>query len=233
MGITIHYSGKAKNHEAVDQLIDTLQEISEDSGWNYHLVQGAVKGPFKPFWGMGYGYIPHKEEMLKGDVHFYPQMVSAQCNGYFKVYETKYAEKVKESLGQGVWPSFTIDTYKKGIQITLHPKCETLEFIFDLKTLELANYEVYAHSRGIIYGFNGFSCKTQYAGFEVHRIVCKLIKMASRYIEYTRVYDESKYYESEDSETGQDSFASVGKALHMFMESLKEKGFDTTTGDEL
>ena len=43
MGITIHYAGKVKSHEAVDQRIDTLQEISEDSGWNYHLVQGAAK----------------------------------------------------------------------------------------------------------------------------------------------------------------------------------------------
>ena len=232
MGITIHYAGKAKSHEAVDQLIDTLQEISEDSGWSYHLVQGAVKGPFKPFWGMGYGYIPHKEEMLKGDVTFYPRMVSSKCNGYFKVYETKFTSEVKESLELGVWPSFTIDTYKKGIQITLHPKCETLEFIFDLKTLELASYEVYAHSRGIIYGFNGFSCKTQFAGFETHRIVCKLIKMASRYIDYTKVYDESKYYETEDSHASQESFESMGDALKMFMELLREKGLNVTSGDE-
>lgn len=233
MGVTIHYAGKAKSHEAIDQLVDTVQEIADASGWSYHLVSGAVKGPFKPFWGMGYGYIPPKEEMLKGDVKFYSRMVSSKCNGYFKVYDTKYALEVKEFLEQGIWPSFNIDTYKKGIQITLHPKCEMLQFIFDLKTLELACYEVYAHSRGIIHGFNGFSCKTQYAGFEVHVIVCKLIKMASRYIDYTKVYDESEYYESEDSQASQESFTSVGKALQMFTELLKGKGFDITAGDEI
>jgi hypothetical protein len=233
MGVTIHYAGKAKSRDAVDQLIDVLQEIADASRWSYHLVNGAVKGQFEPFWGIGYGYIPPKEEMLKGNVTFYPRMVSSECNGYFKIYETKYAVEVKAFLEQGKWPSFTIDTRKKGIQITIHPKCETLEFIFDLETLELASYEVYAHSRGIIYGFNGFSCKTQYAGFEVHVIVCKLIKMASRYIDYTKVYDESKYYESEDSQASQESFAAVGKALQMFTELLKAKGIDITAGGEL
>ena len=135
---------KAKSHDAVDLLIDTLQEIADASGWSFHLVSGAVKGPFKPFWGMGFGYIPREEELLKGDVTFYPRMVSSKCNGYFKVYDTKYATKVKEFLGQGVWPSFTIDTYKKGIQVNIHPKCETLQFIFDLKMAELASYEIYA-----------------------------------------------------------------------------------------
>jgi hypothetical protein len=107
------------------------------------------------------------------------------------------------------------------------------ELYLYLQTLELGNYEVYAHSRGIIYGFNGFSCKTQFAGFDVHRIVCKLVKMASRYIDYTKVYDESKYYETEDSHASQESFESVGNALKMFMELLKDKGLHVTSGDEL
>ncbi len=233
MGITIHYSGKAKSHEAVVQLIDTLQAISQESGWNYHLVNGAVKGPFKPFWGIGYGFIPSKDQILKGGIEFFPRMMSRQCNGYFKIYDTKFAGQVRESFGKGVWPSFSIDTHKKGIRLMLHPKCETLDFIFDLQTLELANYEVYAHSRGVIFGFNGFSCKTQFAGFEVHRIVCKLIKMASRYIDYSKVYDESSYYETEDSYASQESFESVANALKMFMEFLKDKGLNVTMGDEL
>jgi hypothetical protein len=57
--------------------------------------------------------------------------------------------------------------------------------------------------------------------------------MASRYIDYTKVYDESKYYESEDSQASQESFASVGKALQMFKELLRGTGFDITAGDEL
>ena len=232
MGITIHYSGKAKSPEAVDQLIDTLREISEESGWSYHLVNGKVKGKFKPFWGIGYGFKPSEDQILKGGIKFFQLMVSSQCNGYFKIYDTKFAVEVKESLEKGAWPSFTIDTHKKGIQLTLHPKCETLSFIFDLQTLELASYEVYAHSRGIIYGFNGFSCKTQFAGFETHRTVCKLIKMASRYIDYTKVYDESKYYETEDSHASQENFETVDNALKMFLEVLRGRGMHVTSGDE-
>ncbi len=137
MGITIHYSGKAKSPEAVDQLIDTLQEISEESGWSYHLVNGSVKGHFKPFWGIGYGFKPSEDQILKGGIEFFPRMVSSQCNGYFKIYDTKFAAPVKKSFEKGVWPSFTIDTRKKGIQLTLHPKCETLSFIFIFKRLNL------------------------------------------------------------------------------------------------
>ncbi|MHB8579128.1 MAG: hypothetical protein ACYDA4_04610 [Ignavibacteriaceae bacterium] len=233
MGITIHYSGKAKSLEAIEQFIDTLQEISEESGWSYHLVSGSVKGRFKPFWGIGYGFKPSEDQILKGGIEFFPRMVSSRCNGYFKIYDTKFAAPVKKSFEKGVWPSFTIDTHKKGIQLTLHPKCETLSFIFDLQTLELASYEVYAHSRGIIYGFNGFSCKTQFAGFDVHRIVCKLIKMASRYIDYTKVYDESNYYGTEDSQASQENFELVDNALKMFLEVLKNKGLHVTSGDEL
>lgn len=232
MGITIHYAGKAKSPEAINQLIDTLREISEESGWSYQLVNGKVMGKFKPFWGIGYGFTPSEDQILKGGIEFFPRMVSSRCNGYFKIYDTKFAVPVKKSFEKGVWPSFTIDTHKKGIHLTLHPKCETLSFIFDLQTLELASYEVYAHSRGIIYGFNGFSCKTQFAGFETHRIVCKLIKMASRYINYTKVYDESKYYETEDSHASQESFESMGNALKMFLEVLKGKGMHVTSGDE-
>ncbi|MHB9010609.1 MAG: hypothetical protein ACYC49_00055 [Ignavibacteriaceae bacterium] len=232
MGITIHYSGKAKSHGAIDQLIDTLREISKESGWSYQLVNGKVKGKFKPFWGIGYGFKPSKDQILKGGIEFFPRMVSSQCNGYFKIYDTKFAATVKEAFGKGFWPSFTIDTHKKGIQLTLHPKCETLSFIFDLQTLELASYEVYAHSRGIIYGFNGFSCKTQFAGFETHRIVCKLIKMASRYIDYTKVYDESNYYEKEDGHASQENFEKVDNTLKMFLEALKGKGLHVTSGDE-
>jgi hypothetical protein len=233
MGITIHYSGKAKNFEAVDKLIDILREIAEESDWSYHLVNGAVKGPFKPFWGIGYGFTPTKEQVLKDGVEFFPRMVSSSCNGYFKIYDTKFSTFVRNFFTKGMWPTFTIDTYKKGIQIDLHPKCETLCFIFDLKTLELASYEVFSHKPGIIVGSNGFSCKTQYAGFEVHRIVCKLIKMASRHIDYTKVYDEAGYYETEDSELSKQNFESMRKTLQMLVDALKGRGLNVTASDEL
>ncbi len=229
MGFTIHYSGKAKSRDAIDQLIDILREISEESGWSYYFVHGKVKGKFEPFWGYGYGYVPRVQEMKAGNIHFFPRMIGSKCNGYFKIFDTKYAAHVMDCLGQGTMPTFTIDTMKKGIQLDIHPKCETLSFIFDLSTLELANYEVYAHTRGVVFGYNGFSCKTGFAGSEVHRIVCKLIKMASRFIDYAKVYDESGYYETEDNQAAENKFATMDKLIQWLVDACKRAGFNVSS----
>jgi hypothetical protein len=61
-----------------------------------------------------------------------------------------------------------VNTRKEGIWLNIHPKCESLEFIFDVKTRELANYQRYSHTPHLIYGYEGFACKTEFAGFKAH-----------------------------------------------------------------
>lgn len=233
MGITIHYHGKAKSLEAIDQLIDVIKEIAVTSHWRHRVVQGTVRGTFEPFWGIGYGFIPSQDRMQQEGIEFFPKMVSSQCNGYFRLFHTRYRNAVRTSFEKGERPHFFINTKRKGIQVSLHPQCENLNFIFDVKTLELIDYSRCAHKPGIIFGLEGFSCKTQFAGFEIHQTVCKLIKMASRYIDFSDVDDESKYYDTENILESKNSFELLGNAIDLSIQRLKEMGFDVTSGKEL
>ncbi len=232
MGITIHYRGKAKSLAAIDELIETVKEIALAEGWRYREVDEKVKGKYEPFWGIGYGFIPSRDRMEMEGIEFFPNMISQKCNGYFRLFHTKHVAEVRTSLEQGIWPTFSTDTKRKGIQISLHPKCENLNFIFDLKTLALADYNTYAHHPGIIYGSERFSCKTQFAGFAVHEKVCKLIKIASRYIDFSEIDDESGYYTTGDAQSSKKEFEALGFAIHACVETLKEMGMETKTGDE-
>ncbi|MCI0706097.1 MAG: hypothetical protein L0Y80_01250 [Ignavibacteriae bacterium] len=237
MGITIHYRGRAKSLAAIDDLRGTLTDIATASGWNYGKVDRAFKGKLQPNWGMGYGYIPKSEQQKKENIEYFPKMVSKDCNGYFKIFDTKYAAAVRAAFSQERWPSFYVDTVVKGIWVEVHPDCEGLEFTFDLKTLELASYETYDHSPGIVHGYGGLFCKTQFAGFEAHKTVCKLIKMAERYIEFSDIYDEAGYYHSQDEDAGRNSFAVMTSAISNLgkelTEAAKKHGFGVSLGGKI
>lgn len=237
MGITIHYKGKAKSLEAIDDLIEELKEIATTLEWDYGVVDEDVRGKFCPSWGYGFGYIPTKEQIEKEGIEFFPRMVSGNCTGYFKIWETKYTEEVRRAFKKGKRPEFSINTRKKGIWLNIHPKCETLEFTFDLNTLELADYERYDHSPGVVYGYNGLFCKTQYAGLQTHILVCKIIKLTEKYIDFSNINDEGDYYHSKDIETARKAFGESTALLESFGAILKEMGkrlgLRVVTGDEI
>lgn len=223
MGITIHYKGKAKSVEAVDKLIDTLTYFAEQRSWEHWFVDEKLKGEFHPSWGYGYGYIPKREDMQKDDIEFFPKMVSRDCNGYFRLFDTKYTDEVRRSMRRGKSAVFFIDTTRKGICLNVHPRCETLEFSFDLKTLELANYYADKGSDQIS-GFNSFFCKTQFAGFETHRTVCALIKATELYVDYSEIYDEAKFYGTLSEKEARASFDEMNGKIATFGKMLKEIG---------
>ena len=233
MGITIHYHGKAKNKHAIDELISLYSEIAETSGWKYRIEQKVVKGEYRPFWGNGFAYVPSAEEVKKRGIEFFPAMVTARCNGYFKLFDSKFREKVRASLRKGTRPRFSIDTEQKGIHIDLHPKCETLSFVFDLKTLELAHYYTVNGELNVVYGTEGLSCKTQFAGMDVHILVCKLIRAASKYIDYSRITDECGFYHSEEIEDAQRVFNDLGRRIQDLARYFREKGVTVRTGADI
>lgn len=236
MGITIHYHGKAKSPQAIDDLVEMLSYFAKEKQWEFWTYNEPLRGPFHPCWGHGYGYIPRKESMEKEGIEFFSKMVTADCNGYYHLYETKYEEEVRRSLRKGKYPAFHIDTVHKGICLNLHPQCETLEFGFDMNTLELANYRRSEKSKEIA-GFNGFSCKTQFAGFEVHRVVCSLIKVAELYIDFTLIDDESGFYHTNDDEESEKEFERMMTKIEGFGAVLKkigrERGIDISVGAEI
>ena len=223
MGITIHYRGKAKNEKAINDLIEMLEYFAKEQSWEFQFVNEHLKGSFYPPWGYGYGYIPKRERLSEEGIEFFPKMVSTDCNGYFHLFDTQYAEEVRRSLRRGKTPEFTIDTIYKGIYLDVHAQCETLGFCFDMNTLELANYRSSERSKGII-GFNGFHCKTQFAGFEMHKIVCALIKATERYIDYTLIDDEAGFYHMQDDNESRKEFEKMTAMIESFGTKLKEMG---------
>lgn len=237
MGITIHYRGKAKSLEAVDHLIKELQETAEKLGWEYGLVEKEVKGELCPSWGYGFGFIPSKEQIEKEGIEFFPDMVSKRCNGYFKFSESKYAEDVRKAFRNGEQPHFFVDTKLKGIWLHLHPQCEGLEFVFDLFSLELLDYQKYDHTPSLTYGYEGFFCKTQYAGVKIHILVCKIIELTEKYIEYSNIYDEAGYYGTGNMQKAAESFWYSTAQIKALGEKLKEMakgtGMEVISGFEL
>lgn len=237
MGITIHYKGKAKDLESIDGVIKELGEMAEVSGREYGIVDEEVKGDLCPSWGYGFGYIPSQEAMEKQNIEFFPAMVSKDCNGYFTFFDSKYREEMRHAFQKGKRAEFSVDTRQKGIWLNVHPKCETLEFMFDVKTLELANYARYDHTPELIYGYEGLFCKTQFAGVKVHILVCKIIQLTEKYIDYSEIYDEAGFYDTQDVRVAQKAFTESRTMLAEIAMQLEKafegKGVEMAIGEKL
>lgn len=237
MGITIHYKGKAKSLEAIDGVIGELEEIAKKLNWEHDIIDEEMKGELCPSWGYGFGYVPSEEEIEKEKIEFFPAMISIKCNGYFKIWESKYSEEIRNFFTKGQQPKFFVDTRKKGIWINVHPNCETLEFVFDLKTLELADYQQYDHTPNLIYGYNGLFCKTQYAGVKIHILVCRIIELTEKYIDYSDIYDEAGYYKTKNMQTATEAFCESSAMIKNLGKELEKmfagKGVEIVTGMNL
>lgn len=182
MGIAMSYRGKARHIEAIDELITELQNLCQKNGWEYVIVDQEMSVSVSPTWGYGFGYIPTTDQIAEQDIEFFPAMVFNNCNGYFKIFTSRYAEQFRKSFNEGKWPSFSVDTRVKGIRLDIHPRAETVGFLFDLDNLQLCSYQIDPH------GFCDFSdlvfCKTRYAGVKVHIILCKVIEMKQIELNY-------------------------------------------------
>lgn len=236
MGITIHYQGKGKSRNAIDILTNELAAMAYDFGWKYDVVEEAMIGKFMPAWGMGYGFIPSKEQIKNDNIEFFSKMVSKESNGYFKIYESKYAERVRKAFLEGKMPEFEIDTVQKGLWVQVHSKCEPLKFIFDTKTLDLVDYNRSPDDSNLIYGFEGSYCKTQFAGFHSHVTVCKLIRWSHKYVLFSQIKDEAQYYETQDFEYSYNIYTGMEKELKRVGSELKDivskLGLTVKIGDE-
>ena len=235
MGITIHYAGKAKSPEAFGKLLEALADLAEALHWRLKAVDEDLKGRFYPSWGHGYGYVPSAEEVKERGIEFFPKMVRPDCNGYFRLYDTKYASDIREGFGMGMFSKFHLDTHISGIILYPHEKCESLKFIVNTKTLELANYEIHDHD--VIYGYNSCWCKTQFAGFKIHVLVCETIRLTEKYIDFSKIKDEAKYYQSRDLMVGIKNFNEMMFNIKNFQKFLndvgKRYGLSARSGDDM
>ncbi len=94
--------------------------------------------------------------------------------------------------------------------------------MFDPATLELADYQKHEHTPNLIYGYERFFCKTQYAGVKIHVLVCKIIELTEKYIEYSKIYDEAGYYGTGNMQTATEAFWESAAQIKALGEKLKE-----------
>ncbi|HUI29690.1 MAG TPA: hypothetical protein VLX91_05700 [Candidatus Acidoferrales bacterium] len=237
MGITIHYAGKAKSLAAIGELINAMTGRARIMGWRTSLVNRDVIGRFYPNWGIGYGFIPSEDMIKESKIEFFPNMVSSDCNGYFRIIDTPFAESYREAFRKGRYPTFKIDTHVKGIILYPHEKCEPLEFVFDLNSLELASYQIADDKPGVIYGYNSCWSKTQCAGFKTHVLVCETIRLAEKYVDFSKIKDEAEYYHTRDLLVGIKNFNELKFSIRNFGKLLndvaKKHGLSAKSGDEI
>jgi len=225
MGITIHYAGKAKSIEAIDALIKVMTVRASVLHWPTKLIDQDLNGKLYPNWGHGYEYVPSKEEMKEDKIEFFLKMVTKKCNGHFEIFDSPFARKVRNALRRGKYPEFHIDTHAKGILLYPHKKCESLEFFFDLKTMELVSYETWDNEPGMVYGGdNSCSCRTQFSNFRIHALVCETIRFAERYINFSEIRDETGYYHSKNLKLGAKKFNDMIWSIKEMEKILDEIG---------
>ncbi len=237
MGIKIFYAGKAKSPESISELTKALLERATTLHWQLKLVDEDLKGDFHPSWGECCSRIPSKEEKEKYHIEFFPAMVSATSNGYFRIIDSPFADPVREFFRKGEYPKFMIDTHVKGIILYPHEKCEPLDFVFDLRTQELFCYDFDEKYPGAIHGYLACSCKTQFAGFRTHVLVCETIRLAENHVGFSLIDDETLYYHSKDLLLGIKNFYEKLQSIRDEVKQMNERsgpsGWVTIAGDEI
>lgn len=227
MGITIHYAGKAKSIEAVEALVKVMSVRASVLHWPTKFIDEDLKGKLFPNWGHGYEYVPSKEESKRDKIEFFPKMVTTKCNGFFEIFDTRFRGKVRDALKKGKYPKFHIDTHAKGITLYPHKKCEALEFVFDMSTMELVSYETYENEPGMVYGRDRLCfCRTQFSNFRIHALVCETIRSAKRHIDFSEIRDETGYYHSKNLKLGAKNFNDMLWSIREMEKILNEVGRD-------
>ena len=98
----------------------------------------------------------------------------------------------------------------KGILIRVHPKCETLSFLFDSEG-NIRNLVLMVVQKDLI---TGQFVKTQFAPFEIHIVIVKLLKyLSKKYFESFEVIDEGEYWQTGDEELLKANLEFLGEVI--------------------
>ena len=110
----------------------------------------------------------------------------------------------------------------KGIQLTPHPKCETLQFYFDSDGSLCSLVNMAMISEGSLKPEDVWvSVKTQFAGPETHVWIIGLLKyLKEHYIRDLEVDDEGEYWESSNLETLSAKMELINEKIGMLSNEL-------------
>ena len=145
-------------------------------------------------------------------------------------------------------------THIRGIEINIHPDCETLSLTFDTRTRRLCDIWpqqrtgkkftcgkpwYYLDGEGNRHRSEGsLFCKTQFAGAHAHIVVCRLLQeLRDNFMPCLEVSDEGEYWETGDIEKLTENIGHLGDMIKALGEALKgmagEKGMRGMTGYDI
>ena len=153
MGITIHYSGRARSHDDLSQILDIATRFAAEREWMFAIFEDPL-GEYEDF-------DPESPD--------------------FKEREGPY----------------------RGIVIRPHKNCEPVRLTFT------PQHELTAFT------------KTQFAPFDIHADIVKLLRAIEPHMAEFTVIDESGFWESGDEAAARKAFAELDAVLDAMDEELK------------
>lgn len=128
-------------------------------------------------------------------------------------------------------------THKEGTILYPYERRETLGFAFNLNSLELSSYQIHDGSPKVIYGYNSCTCKTRFAGFKSHVLLCKTMRLAEKNVYFPTIKDDAEYYHWRDLPVRIKNFKEMMTNIKNFQKFLssvgKRHGLQVKPGDEI
>ncbi|NOY57406.1 MAG: hypothetical protein GXO75_00535 [Calditrichaeota bacterium] len=119
----------------------------------------------------------------------------------------------------------------KGISLSIHKKCESLQFFFDKNGI-LRDPIQMAFSQGHEEASSFLFVKTQFAPPDAHITIIKLLKyLSKKYFTEFEVYDEGNYWETEDENVLSEKLDFLTKKIDQVVEILKNVGDELRDAD--
>lgn len=120
----------------------------------------------------------------------------------------------------------------KGLNVTIHPKAESLSFLFD-KNGNLRNLLMMTYKNGKESEISNIFVKTQFAPIEIHITIIKLLEhIKKKYISNLKVIDEGSYWETRDKNILEEKLSFLYKKIDQIGNQISEIKVDSTDSPE-
>lgn len=120
----------------------------------------------------------------------------------------------------------------KGLNVTIHPKAESLSFLFD-KNGNLRNLLMMTYKNGKESEISNIFVKTQFAPIEIHITIIKLLEyIKKKYISNLKVIDEGSYWETRDKNILEEKLSFLYKKIDQIGNQISEIKVDGTDSPE-
>ncbi len=120
----------------------------------------------------------------------------------------------------------------KGLNVTIHPKAESLSFLFD-KNGNLRNLLMMTYKNGKESEISNIFVKTQFAPIEIHITIIKLLEyIKKKYISNLKVIDEGSYWDTRNKNILEEKLSFLYKKIDQIGNQISEIKVDGTDSPE-